>query len=384
MAVSEIHYTGRIAPPQMKPPVLDIQVSITLPAFTVELDWKTESRVCGLFGPSGSGKTTLMEAVAGLRPSARGRVAIQGSTLADTGRGVFVPAERRGIGYVPQDHLLMPHLDVRGNIALGRRRALLAGRRFDRDLEEAAEVLGLESLLGRSIETLSGGERQRVALARALCSGPRLLLMDEPLASLDDVLRQRILPFLLRIRDHYDLPILIVSHSPIELQALCDEVVAIAHGRMVTRGTPTDVFTRENLYPAEAGMSFENMIPAAIHGHSEHTTELRLGNNADGPLVLIPRSNQISGSRVLLGLPAHEIILATRRPEALSARNCLPGEILSLQEIHSRVLVKVSMEPFLDAPVICEATQEAVHALRIRAGQEIFLVIKSTAFKLYG
>ncbi|MEE3178395.1 MAG: ATP-binding cassette domain-containing protein, partial [Verrucomicrobiota bacterium] len=186
----------------------------------MEAEFTGSRRVTGLFGASGSGKTTWLETMAGLRRSARGFIQFGETVWLDSDARIDVPPEQRGIGYVPQDHLLFPHMTVRRNLQSGQQRAAVSGHDFKRMLEDVVDVLELDSLLERGVRELSGGERQRVALGRALCSGPRLLLLDEPLASLDLQLRLRILPFLQRVRDHFDVPMLVVSHNPIELQAL--------------------------------------------------------------------------------------------------------------------------------------------------------------------
>lgn len=364
-------------------PTFEIDITVPLPAFTVRLQWTTHSRVCGLFGPSGSGKTTLLEAVAGIRRAARGSIKVAGHCLLDSAAKIALKTENRHMGYVPQEHLLMPHLNVEANIRLGQRRALNSGRDFEKDLEQATEVLGIASLLHRTVETLSGGERQRVALARALCSGPRLLLLDEPLASLDDSLRQRILPYLVKVRDHYNLPMLIVSHNPIELQALCDEVVAIDQGRVICRGTPNTVFTRQGLYPSGNDKSFENIIPAVVLGHSAYSTRLGLSHAVPGQGLGIPRARVMAGTRVMLGLPAQEILLAVNAPTGLSARNVLSARIVNLENLDSRTIVRAELDGGPAEPIICELTREGAEALRLRGGQAVYLVIKSTAIKLY-
>ncbi len=213
---------------------------LPLAHFTLEVDAVLEGRVTAVFGPSGAGKTSLLELVAGLRRPAAGAVRVAGRTLTDAGAGVFVPVEQRSIGYVPQDGALFPHLSVRRNLlygfAAGRSRA--EGLSFD----HVTEVLEIRPLVERSTPTLSAGEKQRVALGRALLASPGLLLLDEPLSGLDSPLKQRLMPYLQRVRDEFGVPMICITHSPGEVVALCDDVLVLNSGRVVDRGPPRDLF----------------------------------------------------------------------------------------------------------------------------------------------
>ena len=215
---------------------LEVRLLVPLGGFELRVEWETSEPSLGVVGASGAGKTTLLESIAGLRPTARGLVRVNGRTWLDSDSGTRLPPERRGVGYVPQDLLLFPHMDVLANVLAGARRvaAPLPSRRV-------LSLLELEALAHRDPATLSGGERQRVALARALCSGPELLLLDEPLASLDRPLRARILPYLLRVREEFGIPALHVSHEPEEVRALAREILVLDAGRVVGRGPAEDV-----------------------------------------------------------------------------------------------------------------------------------------------
>lgn len=195
------------------------------------------ARATGLRGDSGAGKSTLLALIAGLQRPDRGRITLHGRPLVDTARGLWVPPEQRGIGLVFQDALLFPHLDVLGNLRYGHDALPAAARRFR--LDDIIALLDLAPLLTRRPRTLSGGERQRVALGRALLASPALLLLDEPLAALDRTRRQQILPFLLRIRDTLDLPLIHVSHSQEELDYLCERMLTLADG-CLTEDHPGD------------------------------------------------------------------------------------------------------------------------------------------------
>ncbi len=218
-------------------------IALPLAHFVLKVDVELQGRTTAIYGPSGSGKTSLLDVVAGLRRVASGLIRLGDSILADTSRNVLIPARQRGIGYVPQDLALFPHLSVRQNLFYGRKSGGEPNPLFNP--EHVIEVLELQSLILRGISQLSGGEKQRVALARALLSSPRLLLLDEPLGSLDTQLKSRILPYLTRIRDEFRVPMLYVTHDAEEAVAICDEVVRLHDGQVTAHGTPSDVLKEE-------------------------------------------------------------------------------------------------------------------------------------------
>jgi len=214
--------------------MLRVDVAKRLGEFTIEASFASEGRVTGLFGASGAGKTSLVNLIAGLLRPDRGAISVEGETLDDTSSGTHVPVYRRRIGYVFQDARLFPHLDVRKNLDYGRRMNHLA--------EDAAlwrrvtDLLDIGGLLDRRPGKLSGGERQRVALGRALLSQPRLLLMDEPLGSLDEERKEEILPYLVRLRDEAGIPMVYVSHDPAEMRKLATQIAIIQRGRVTAFG----------------------------------------------------------------------------------------------------------------------------------------------------
>lgn len=215
---------------------------LPLAAFTLEVDAVLAGRVTAIFGASGAGKTSLLEIIAGLRRPATGAVRVDGATLTDVAEKIFVRPERRAVGYVPQEGALFPHLSVRENLEFGRARGGADGP-AGLSFAHVTEVLEIAGLVERRVPTLSGGERQRVALGRALLAVPRLLLLDEPLAGLDAGLRDRLLPYLARVRDEFAIPMLYVTHAPDEVMELCDDVLVLAAGRVEQRGAPAEVFT---------------------------------------------------------------------------------------------------------------------------------------------
>ena len=214
--------------------MLRVDVKKQLGEFSIEACFASEGRVTGLFGASGAGKTSLINMIAGLLQPDRGSIAIDGETLDDTADNLHIPAHRRRIGYVFQDARLFPHLDVRGNLDYGRRMNRLTDDPAQR--KRVSDLLDIGNLLDRRPGQLSGGERQRVALGRALLAQPRLLLLDEPLGSLDEERKLEILPYLVRLRDEANVPMVYVSHDASEMRQLATQVVMLKRGRVTAFG----------------------------------------------------------------------------------------------------------------------------------------------------
>jgi molybdate transport system ATP-binding protein len=208
-------------------------IRLPLAEFALEINVELDCQVTAISGPSGAGKTSLLDLIAGLRNPKSAFIALDDRVLADTARGIAVPARERQIGYVPQDLALFPHLTARKNILYGYRCVAGGGSPFT--FEHVIDVLEIGPMLGRSVTELSGGEKQRVALARALLTSPKLLLLDEPLASLDAALKARIVPYLARAREEFRVPMLYVTHDEREILALCDESLEMSRGRIVPR-----------------------------------------------------------------------------------------------------------------------------------------------------
>lgn len=215
-------------------------ISLPLADFSIEVDVELQSQVTAIFGPSGAGKTSLLDLIAGLRRPDSAFIQLDNRVLTHTAEGTLVPPRLREMGYVPQDLALFPHLSVRQNLLYGRKSESRAGPLFS--FGHITEVLEIQPLARRRVTDLSGGERQRVALARALLTSPRLLLLDEPLRSLDEALKAKIIPYLQRVRDEFKLPMLYVTHDRQEVLALCDEVLEMRRGRITkrTRATARD------------------------------------------------------------------------------------------------------------------------------------------------
>ncbi len=368
-------------------PALAVSLRLSLAQFELNVEFESNARCLGLFGPSGSGKTSLLEAIAGWRRDARGRVAVAGHVLSDSATGARVPLHGRGIGYVPQDALLFPHWNVERNLRAHRRpqRASNPGD-AEGEFERAVDMLGLGDLLRRSTDTLSGGERQRVALARALISRPALLLFDEPLGGVDVSLRRRILPWLVRLRDAVDVPIVFVSHDPTEVQVLCDEVIALERGQVCARGAPAA--TLRALFSREE--RFENVLEGRVVHLGASTARVNVGgvDSSTGVEIHVTRGNFDVGQRVAFALGSDDVLLALTPPAGLSARNVIPCvvESIEVQSHGSRVDLRLAPGA-LGAPgtlvqLSATVSAEAIAQLGIAPGLGLYAVFKSSSCQL--
>jgi molybdate transport system ATP-binding protein len=291
--------------------------------FRLDARFAAEGGLTALFGRSGSGKTSLINVIAGLIRPDRGRVVVDGETVVDSERGVFVPVHKRRVGYVFQDGRLFPHLSVRQNLLYGRWFAPNRERRVE--LDAIADLLGIAALLDRRPARLSGGEKQRVAIGRALLASPRLLLMDEPLAALDEARKAEILPYIERLRDHARVPIVYVSHSIAEVARLATSVVLLADGRVAAAGPLADIMHRLDLIPltdrGEAGAVIEAVVER--HEPAFDLTELR----SRGGLWRLPALRAPVGTRLRLRVRARDVMLATSPPSNVSALNVFTGVV---------------------------------------------------------
>ncbi len=363
-------------------PRLVLDVSVPCDRFTVRLHWETSERSLALFGPSGAGKTTILEAVAGLRPGAAGVIEVDGRTWLDSSRGLSLAPEERGVGYVPQDTLLFPHLDVLGNVRVGRRRAGSNGKH--KSTERILELLELGPLARRPVTALSGGERQRVALARALCSGPGVLLLDEPLAGLDLPLRRRILPYLLRIREELSIPTLYVSHNASEVLLLAREVAVLAAGRMLALGRPQDVFTSPSILPMAHAEGFENVLRGKVLSLEGSSAVVEIDPELT---VTVTGGGLSSGQQVAVGVRADDIIVGVQKPAGLSAQNILPGTVRELRrtpdgELEDGAIAVVVAVGRARIPIVTVVTPRAAGQLELAPGRQVYLVFKAQACRV--
>lgn len=352
---------------------LDVDLSHRLGSFALEARFRADPGLTALFGPSGGGKTAILNLIAGLSRPERGRVVADGEVLLDTARGRFVPRHRRRIGYVFQEARLFPHLSVRRNLLYGR---WFAPRGLPReDLDRVVTLLGIGHLLERRPSRLSGGETQRVAIGRALLAGPRLLLLDEPMAALDAARRDEILPYIERLRDESRIPVVYVSHSIGEVARLANTVVLVGEGRVAAAGPVADILGRPELAAIvgedEAGAVFE----AEVAGHDEahHLSMLRCGLGT----IVIPQLDAAPGTSVRLRIRARDVIVALRPPEGMSALNVLAGTIRQV-----RASGPASMELRLDCggiSILAAITRRSCEALALSVGMSVYAIAKTVA-----
>ena len=349
---------------------LEVSLSHDFGSFALEVDFTAPEGVTVLFGRSGSGKTCVVNAVAGLLRPDRGRVVAQDVTLLDTAHGICMPPHRRRIGYVFQEARLFPHLSVAQNLRFGRWFAPKAEPGVAP--ERIVTLLGLEHLLTRRPGALSGGEKQRVAIGRAILSNPRLLLMDEPLASLDTARRDEILPYLERLREELRLPILYVSHSTVEVARLATTLVLIEAGRVRQAGPAASLMADPALAPAfglrEAGAVIRAEVAAQ---EGDGLTRLM---TAAGPLW-VPRVAMAPGTHLRLRVPASDVTLALTRPEGVSALNILPARITVIRAGEGPgALVQLDCGGDL---LLARITQRSVTAMDLSPGRDLYVMLKA-------
>jgi len=344
--------------------------------FSCDLDLPLAG-LTAIFGASGAGKSTLINLVAGLHQPDRGRIAIGSTVFFDASSRLALPVERRGLGYVFQDARLFPHLSVRGNLEFGQRRAGKHAGGASVGFASVVELLGLGALLERRPHTLSGGEKQRVAFGRALLAQPRLLLMDEPLASPDAARKAEVLPYIERLRDEFAIPIFYVSHSLDEVLRLATALVVLDRGRVVTAGPLADVLMQAAARPFFAGAEPGALVFAQVESHDERFQLSSLA--CDGFVLRVPRIDLAPGTAVRLRIPAREIALALAPPSDVSITNRIEGSIESVvsqtdgHPAHALVTVRIGAATTLAVTI----TRESVERLALVPGLRVWCLIKS-------
>ncbi|MFC5756422.1 molybdenum ABC transporter ATP-binding protein [Rhizobium sp. GCM10022189] len=353
---------------------LIVEARHRLGAFGLDAAFTSERGVTALFGRSGSGKTSVIRIIAGLTRPTEGRVLLDGEPLTDTAKGIFVPRYRRRFGYVFQEARLFPHLSVRANLSYGRWFAPKSARA--ENFSTVVDLLDIGQLLARSPSKLSGGEKQRVAIGRALLSSPRLLLMDEPLAALDEARKAEILPYLERLRDEMDIPIVYVSHSIAEVARLANQVVVMRGGKVEAAGPATEILSRSSLLPEdrkEAGAVLEGTAESIDPANRISTVLLKAGR------LYVPGAAPAVGRPVRIRIPARDVMLATRKPEGLSALNILEGTILQVSPAADGT-VEIRLDCAGDA-VLSRITALSCERLGLCPGMPAFAIIKTVALE---
>lgn len=328
--------------------------------------------VTAILGVSGSGKTSLLRCIAGLERAQAGRLIVNGEVWQDDAAGIFLPVHQRPLGFVFQDASLFAHLDVRRNLDYGRSRVPAAQRRVS--LEQAIELLGIEPLMERLPDKLSGGERQRVAIARALATSPRLLLMDEPLAALDLQRKAEVLPYLERLHDELEVPILYVSHAPDEVARLADHLMLLDAGRVTAAGPTRELLTRLDL-PLAHGDAAAAVIAATVT-HLELAWQL-VHLAFPGGQISLPSQALQPGQRVRLRIQARDVSLSLLRQEGSSVLNVFAATVTGLADDSPGQLM-VSLDTG-GSTLLARITRKSAAALQLQPGSAVFAQIKGVA-----
>jgi molybdate transport system ATP-binding protein len=353
---------------------LEVTAKATLGNFVLDAAFASEGRITALFGRSGSGKTTLVNIIAGLLRPERGQVVVDGTVLFDSDARIDVPSHKRRIGYVFQEARLFPHLTVKHNLLYGRWFTPKDARHVS--LDEVVDLLGLKDLLERGTAQLSGGEKQRVAIGRALLCSPRLLLMDEPLASLDDARKSELLPFIERLRDDARVPIVYVSHAVPEVVRLATTLVLLSDGRVVATGPTAEVLGRLDLFPITGPIEAGAVIEGAVEAHDEHAELTHVRSRAG--LFRVPRLDLAPGTRVRMRVRARDVIIAVAPPQGLSALNVLPGKVVEVGPLQGPV-ADIALDCGGER-LLAELTRQSVEVLQLAPGRDVFALVKSVTF----
>ncbi|WP_051234495.1 molybdenum ABC transporter ATP-binding protein [Marinimicrobium agarilyticum] len=350
---------------------LTVQFEIHRGDFRLAVDLELPGQgVTGVVGPSGCGKTSLLRAVAGLDRVEGGRLVL-GDQIWQSPTG-FRPTHKRRLGYVFQEASLFEHLSVRANLEYGWRRIPARERRLSP--ETLTQWLNLGPLFSRPVSALSGGERQRLAIGRALATSPDLLLMDEPLASLDPASKQAILPYLETLHDSLSIPVLYVSHAPEEVARLADHLVVMAPGRVLASGPLNQILTRTDLQLAQADDAAA-VLTGIVDGHDDHYALTRVA--LDGGMLTLTRQSHRPGQRVRLRVAARDVSLTLSPSTDTSILNCLPVAVTGLTPHDaSRITVQLNCG---EQPLLARVTRKSADELRLVVGTRCYAQIKTAA-----
>jgi molybdate transport system ATP-binding protein len=353
---------------------LSVDIRQRLGQFELDATLESSGRLTALFGPSGSGKTSIVNMIGGLLRPANGKIVVDGRVLVDTEKCLFVPRHRRRIGYVFQDARLFPHMTVAQNLRYGRFFTPAAERYADFD--GVVALLGIGHLLDRKPNLLSGGEKQRVAIGRALIASPRLILMDEPLASLDDARKSEILPYIERLRDETKIPIVYVSHSIAEVARLATDVAVLSAGKVISSGPAAEILSRFDLLPVEERNEIGTLLALELVGQDQGfgLTVLR----SPGGEWRLPHIDLPIGTRVRARVRARDVMIATEQPNGISALNVLAGTVAEVSAGEGAdALVTVDCG---GDRIVARVTRRSVHSLGLTRDRKVFAVVKAVTF----
>lgn len=353
---------------------IQARFNIDWPGFALDVDLSLPGRgVTVLFGPSGCGKTTLLRSIAGLERPTKGYLRVNGEIWQDD--MLWMPTHHRSLAYVFQESSLFPHLTVMGNLQYGRQRSAQAVDKPSIDLSQVIDLLGIEALLSRKPDALSGGERQRVAIARALAVNPRLLLMDEPLAALDMQRKQEILPYLEKLQQTLEIPIIYVTHAPDEVARLAQHIVVLEQGKPIASGSLTDTLSRVDL-PVRLGDDLGVIIDARV-GDIDPQWHLARLDFADGVFWARDQNLQVNQA-VRIRIPARDVSITREKPVQTSIQNILAGRVdRCVDDEHpGGAIVRVLIG---DTALLARITARAVAELDIKRGDAVWVQVKSVA-----
>lgn len=346
---------------------LRVSVEKNFQEFKLNTDFTATAKRTGVFGPSGSGKSTLMHLLAGLLKPEKGLIELNGETLFDSEKRIAVPPEKRRIGVVFQHAHLFPHMNVRRNLMYGYKRIPSSERIISPD--SLIDVLSLSHLLDRNVNRLSGGERQRVALGRTILACPRLILMDEPLTGLDETLKYQIIPYLKRVFEEFDIPLIFISHSLREMRLMTDQVMVFDKGR-ITQSLSSEDLARHNM--VVGNKDYANLVTLKNPRPHRDLFSYQWG---DKSLILTEPGKDGDN---LFELPSKEITLFKRHPEASSARNILDCTVTGIVTVGNRVAVEIACA---GQTLICQIVPESVEELGIAINGPVVAAIKASAFR---
>ncbi len=351
---------------------IEARFRLRWPGFVLDAELTMPGRgVTALFGHSGSGKTTLLRLIAGLEHCGDGRLLVNGDTWQDGHR--FVPAHQRPLGYVFQEAALFPHLSARANLEYGMKRVRAAMDRVA--LEHVIELLGIGHLLERRPDQLSGGERQRVAIARALAVRPRLLLMDEPLAALDLQRKREILPYLERLHDELDIPVLYVTHSPDEVAHLADHLVLLEEGSVRAVGTVSELMARLDL-PLARDEAAESIIETVVAGHDDKYKLTYL--DFRGGRFAVGRLQRTAGKPARVRIHARDVSIALKEHRDSSIVNIIAGQVQELAPLNDwQMVVRLGLGPEGTIPLLARITRRSADLLELTPGKSVYAQVKS-------
>ncbi len=353
--------------------MFDIHLNHTVGDLGLAVSLKSQAGLTALFGRSGCGKTTVINMLAGLVKPQSGYIRVEEKVLFNSDNNIDLPPEQRRVGYVFQDARLFPHMNVRKNLTYGM--ALLEKHQIRHNLAEIVDLLALGPLLDRRPATLSGGEKQRVAIGRALLSSPDILLMDEPLASLDAQHRAEILPFIEQLRDEVGVPILYVSHSLEEVIRLADTVAVMSDGKIAASGDVEELMSRLDLRPLTGRYEAGAVIKTTVVRHDAENDLTELNCNAG--TFTVPGITYPVGSVIRLRIRARDVSIATERPQSTSVLNVFKGTIREVEKdgIPSQADILID----IGEPIIARVTRRSIRELGLSAGREVYVMVKAAS-----